>query len=366
MLIMLADHVREYFFLHRQVSDPMNIETTEPLLFLARILAHLCPAIFIFLSGVSAFLYAQRYQADKKALSRYLLSRGLFLVALELTLVNFAWTFAFPPEMVFLQVIWVIGLSMIALARLVWLPNAAIMAIALAIIFGHNMLAPITVSPESAWYIPWAILHDRSVISLTDSLSFRTSYPVLPWIGVIAFGYVSAFRFNKLLGQKNEIKTYILIGAGMLLTFVMLRFANIYGESQSWQHYTSGMQTFMSFFNITKYPPSLLFILLTLGLGFWIFAGLRQIEKSTANPMRFLSGFGKAPLFFYVLHLYVLHVIYQIALLMFGKNQGDRFGFDSIITNWVLALVLVYPLYRACQWFLAYKKSHSYRWLSYV
>jgi uncharacterized membrane protein len=122
----------------------------------------------------------------------------------------------------------------------------------------------------------------------------------------------------------------------------------------------------MSFFNITKYPPSLLFLMLTLGLGFLIFAGLRQIEKRGWSEMRLLTGFGKAPLFFYVLHLYVLHVLYQCALLIFGKNQGERFGFDSIGENWILAAVLVWPLYLACQWFLKYKKTRQYRWLNYV
>lgn len=366
MLLMLADHVREYFFLHRQVADPMDIETTEPSLFVARILAHLCPAIFIFLSGLSAFLYAQRYNADRATLSCYLISRGLFLVVLEVTLANFAWTFQFPPKMLYFQVIWAIGLSMIALAALIWLPLIIILAIGLAIIFGHNMLTPVTFTPESAWYIPWAILHDRSVIVIADFLSVRTSYPVLPWIAVIALGYVAGFGFKKLSNKQHEIAAYLSIGATMLTVFVLLRLSNLYGETAPWQSYSSITQTLMSFFNITKYPPSLLFVLLTLGVGFWIFAGLRKIEKCGWSELRWLAGFGKAPLFFYVVHLYVLHVLYQCAVLVFGKNQGERFGFDSIGENWILAAVLIFPLYRTCLWYLEFKKTHSYRWLNYI
>ena len=177
ILFMLLDHVRETFLLHRQVYDPMDIASTEPALFFSRTLAHLCAPVFVLLTGLSAWLYGEKY-AGKADVSAFLFKRGLFLVALEFTLVNFAWTFQLPPSVIYLQVIWAIGLSMIALALLVWLPRAVLLTLSLAIIAGHNLLDTLHFPVESALHVPWAILHDRGWIEISDTLRLRTSYPV--------------------------------------------------------------------------------------------------------------------------------------------------------------------------------------------
>jgi uncharacterized membrane protein len=188
ILFMLLDHVRETFLLHRQVSDPMDIASTEPALFFSRSLAHLCAPVFVLLTGLSAWLFGEKY-AGKADVSAFLFKRGLFLVLLEFTLVNVAWTFQLPPSVIYLQVIWAIGLSMIALSLLVWLPRWLLLTLSLAIIAGHNLLDGLHFARESALHVPWAILHDRGWIEVGDSLRLRTSYPLLPWIGVIGLGY---------------------------------------------------------------------------------------------------------------------------------------------------------------------------------
>ena len=196
ILFMLLDHVRETFLLHMQVPDPMDVAVTEPALFFSRTLAHLCAPVFIFLTGLSAFLYGEKHQG-RHAVSSFLLKRGLFLVALEFTLVNFAWTFQFPPQVIYLQVIWAIGLSMLALSALLWLPRPWLVLLGLLIIGGHNLLDPLHFPVGSPMHLPWAILHDRGWLEVSDSLRLRTSYPLLPWIGVIALGYAAGPWFGR-------------------------------------------------------------------------------------------------------------------------------------------------------------------------
>src|SRR5690606_19837591 len=182
ILFMLLDHVRDTFFLHRQVSDPMTIDATEPSLFFSRTLAHLCAPVFVLLTGLSAWLYGEKHQG-RSDVSAFLFKRGLFLVVLEFTLVNFAWTFQFPPSVIYLQVIWAIGISMIALSLLVWLPRPLLLVLGAAIVAGHNLLDGLHFAQGSALHVPWAILHDRGWLEFSDSLRLRTSYPVLPWVG---------------------------------------------------------------------------------------------------------------------------------------------------------------------------------------
>ena len=165
IVFMLLDHVRETFFLHRQVSDPMDVASTDPWLFLSRTLAHLCAPVFVLLTGLSAYLYGEKHQG-KAAVSAFLFKRGLVLVLLEFTLVSLAWTLELPPKVIYLQVIWAIGLSMIALAGLVWLPRPLLVVLGALIVIGHNLLDPLHFAPGSALHLPWAVLHDRGWIDL--------------------------------------------------------------------------------------------------------------------------------------------------------------------------------------------------------
>ena len=362
ILFMLLDHVRETFFLHRQVADPMNIEITDPALFFSRTLAHLCAPVFVLLTGLSAYLYGEKYQGTRDV-SAFLFKRGLFLVVLEFTLVNFAWTFQFPPTVIYMQVIWAIGVSMIALAALVWLPRPLLLLLGIAIIAGHNLLDTLHFPVGSAMHVPWAILHDRGWIEFSDSLRLRTSYPVLPWIGVIALGYCMGPWFARSACAATRQRYLLLAGAGALLGFVALRLLNGYGEAP-WTNYSNATQTLMSFFNITKYPPSLLFITLTLGLGLLL---LRGFERARQAPwIRTLAVFGAAPMFFYLLHLYVLKVLYLASVGLFGLNQGSYFGFDGIGAVWLTAVLLAAALYLPVRWFAGLKaRRRDITWLKY-
>ena len=351
ILFMLLDHVRETFLLHRQVSDPMDIASTEPALFFSRTLAHLCAPVFVLLTGLSAWLYGEKY-AGKADVSAFLFKRGLFLVVLEFTLVNFAWTFQLPPSVIYLQVIWAIGLSMIALALLVWLPRAVLLALSLAIIAGHNLLDTLHFPVESALHVPWAILHDRGWIEISDTLRLRTSYPLLPWIGVIGLGYALGPWFARGMDAAVRQRRLLLAGVGGLLGFAALRLINAYGE-KPWAVSDSLVQTLMSFFNITKYPPSLLFVTLTLSVGLLLLLGFERVQKS--RWLRPLTVFGSAPMFFYLLHLYALKLLYIMAVALFGLNQGAWFGFDSVASVWLVAAVMAVALYRPVNWFAELK-----------
>jgi len=362
ILFMLLDHVRETFFLHHQVGDPMAIDTTEPSLFVSRTLAHLCAPVFVLLTGLSAWLYGEKYQG-RSDVSAFLFKRGLFLVVLEFTLVNFAWTFQLPPSVIYLQVIWAIGVSMIALSLLVWLPRAALIAVGAIIIAGHNLLDGLHFGVESALHVPWAILHDRGWLEFSDNLRLRTSYPVLPWIGVIALGYGLGPWFAR--GSEAGRRQQRLRVAGLiaLLGFVVLRMLNGYGEAP-WNGYPTLTQTLMSFFNITKYPPSLLFLALTLGCGLLL---LRAFERAgQARWISALAVFGAAPMFFYLLHLYVLKLLYLASVALFGLNQGDYFGFDGIAAVWLAAVLLAVSLYLPVRGFARLKaRPRDITWLKY-
>ncbi|SDU92287.1 DUF1624 domain-containing protein [Pseudomonas mucidolens] len=363
ILFMLLDHVRETFLLHRQVGDPMNIDTTEPALFVSRTLAHLCAPVFVLLTGLSAYLYGEKYQG-RADVSAFLFKRGVFLVVLEFTLVNFAWTFQLPPSVIYMQVIWAIGVSMIALAVLVWLPRPLLIGLALAIIAGHNLLDGLHFATGSVMHIPWAILHDRGWIDVTDSLRLRTSYPLLPWIGVIALGYGIGPWFAGAMPASLRQRYLLLAGAGAMLGFLLLRVMNGYGETP-WQVHDSGVQTLMSFFNITKYPPSLLFLALTLGVGLLLLLALERLGQS--RWVSTLAVFGAAPMFFYLLHLYVLKVLYVLAVALLGLNQGTHFGFDSVGAVWLVALLLPLALYLPVRWFAGLKaRRRDIAWLKYL
>jgi uncharacterized membrane protein len=363
ILFMLLDHVRETFFLHHQVADPMNIATTEPALFFSRTLAHLCAPVFVLLTGLSAWLYGEKY-AGKSDVCGFLFKRGLFLVVLEFTLVNFAWTFQLPPTVIYLQVIWAIGLSMIALSALVWLPRPMLLLLSVVIIAGHNLLDTLHFPVESALHVPWAVLHDRGWIELSEGLRLRTSYPLLPWIGVIGLGYAMGPWFGKMADAGVRQRALLMGGIVGLAGFLALRFLNGYGE-KPWSAGESSMQTLMGFFNITKYPPSLLFLALTLSIGCLLLLGFERAQQR--RWLRPLAVFGSAPMFFYLLHLYALKVLYLMAVALFGLNQGNWFGFSSIGAVWLAAVVLAIALYRPVKAFAGLKaRRRDIAWLKYL
>lgn len=357
ILIMLLDHVRETIYLHHQVPDPMNISETEPALFFSRMASHLCAPVFLFLTGLSAYLFQQKSQSIRET-RLFLLKRGLFLIFLELTLVNFAWTAQFPPEKVYLQVIWAIGLSMIALSALIGLPIILQITLAGVIIVGHNLLDFIDVSQsESAWKYLWYILHDRGWIEISEQFKMRTSYPLLPWIGVILAGYVMGTLFTSQVSfaqRKAQLLKYAMIGLG---SFFVLRFINIYGD-KAWQNMPTILETVMSFFNLTKYPPSLFFILFNVSIGLLLLVLFERYQQK--KWIYYLTVYGSVPMFFYLLHLYVLKLIYVICVALFGLTHGKYFGVDDVSTLWIVSIILSVALYPIVLAFAKFKHSHKH------
>ena len=363
MLLMLLDHVRETFFLQHQVSDPMDAASVSPALFACRLLAHLCAPVFVLLTGLSAWLYGQRQADPRRAIAAFLLKRGLFLVVLELTLVNFAWTFQFPPDTLYLQVIWAIGLSMIALAGLLWLPRPALMMLAIAVVAGHNLFDGMRVQGDGLLAVLWKVLHQRDWIE-AGALRLRTSYPVLPWIGVIALGYLMGPWFARERAPEQRQRWLLWTGVGALALFALLRFANQYGDAP-WSYQTTTLRTWLSIFNVTKYPPSLQFLLLTLGVGMLL---LRLYEwPPLARALQPLADIGAAPMFFYLLHLYVLKGLYLGALAIWGPTHGDLYALDSVAGLLLVACVLAVVLYPPTRAFARFKaRRRDLRWLRYL
>ncbi|WP_256776361.1 MULTISPECIES: heparan-alpha-glucosaminide N-acetyltransferase domain-containing protein [unclassified Stenotrophomonas] len=364
IVLMLLDHVRETFHMHQQVGDPMVVDQVEPALFVSRLLAHLCAPVFVLLTGLSAWLYASGKPDGRRAASAFLLKRGLFLVVLELLVVNVAWTLQFPPSVMYLQVIWAIGISMIALAGLLWLPRGALAVLALAVIAGHNLLDGVRVQGDGALAVLWKVLHQRDWIAVTDGLRLRTSYPVLPWIGVIALGWVIGPWFARGGDPLLRQRRLWMAGAGALLGFVLLRAVNLYGDSP-WQSFATPGSTLMSFFNVTKYPPSLLFLLLTLGIGLLV---LRLYEQPrVARALAPLADIGAAPMFFYLLHLYVLKLLYVLAEARWGHTHGAYFAVDHVASLWGITAVLALALYWPTRAFARFKaRRRDLAWLRYL
>jgi uncharacterized membrane protein len=318
--------------------------------------------VFVFLTGLSAWLYAHPPSGPVRSPSGFLFKRGLLLVVLEVTVVNFAWAGDFPPHTLWLQVIWAIGISMMVLAALTKLPRWAIAALGLAIVFGHNLLTPIKFEPGTFGYTIWSILHERNFLIADGPLKVKVTYPVLPWIGVILVGYALGPWYSRAVSSLDRTRTLILAGIGSLALLLVLRGFNIYGETLPWVHGADFVHTVMSWLDFTKYPPSLDFLLLTLGIAFLL---LSWFEGRDNRATRTLVVYGGAPMFFYLLHLYVLLVFQRTMVAVFGANHGERFGVDNFLWIWVLAPVLAFALYFPCRAFARYKRSSTQAWVRY-
>ena len=350
MLLMLVDHTREFFFFGHQVADPMDSTTIAPGLFFTRLAAHLCAPVFVALTGLAAWLYGQG--RPPAATAAFLFKRGLFLIALELTVVGFGWSFALPPPMVFLQVIWAIGWSMIALAAIVHLPRGWIAAIGATIVIGHNALDPITYASGTPGHALWAIVHDRGIIDLWEGTRARTSYPVLPWIGVIALGYAIGPWFAAPVPADRRVRRLVALGIALLGAFCLVRWIDVYGDPTPWRVGPTPLRTAMAFLNVTKYPPSLDFLLLTLG------AGALLLGVWPARRGGWLAVLGGAPLFFYILHIYALHLL-RVA-------TGGGGDLPSIGWVWLVAAAMTPALWLATRWFATRKRVSARWWMRYL
>ncbi len=362
MVLMLLDHLRETWFLHVPVADPIDARTALPALYLARLAVSLCAPVFVALTGVAAYLYSTRHTlAETRA---YLVKRGLVLMILEIVyLSELYWGVASPT--LWLQVIWCIGLCMIVLAALIALPRSVLLGLGLLILVGHNLLDAIHLTPGQPFFPIWAMLHQRDVIALPFGLVAKTTYPVLPWIGVIVLGYATGPWFSPAVASRTRARRLVGLGAAMLLGFILLRFANIYGDTPWFVVEQSPMRTAMSFFALTKYPPSLLFLLLTLGIGALLLAWFERMGNG--ELVAALAVFGGAPMFFYLFHLTILRILYHTAFAIWGATQGSTFGVADYawVLLWYAALIV--PLYVPTVWFSRFKRARrDIGWLKYL
>jgi uncharacterized membrane protein len=364
MLLMLVDHVRETIYLHQQVADPMLIEQTEPALFFTRFTAHFCAPIFVFLAGLSAWLYAHpaNLQGGQRDATGFLIKRGCFLIFLEFTVINFAWSGHFPPSIWYLQVIWVIGLAMITLGLLHKLPLPFLLSLGLLIVVGHNSISDIKLGNDHPAYAIWTILFQRGF--LPEPLSaIKISYPLLPWIGIILLGYCCGPLYQYNVTRSRRTPALIGIGLTALALLLVLRTFNIYGENQHWQPSQEFVTTVMSYLNFQKYPPSLHFCLLTIGTGLLCLA---WFERYSNRISQFCAEIGAAPMFYYILHLYLLLALQTLLVMIFGANHGHRFGVEYVWQIWLLAGVLIPILSIPCRRFALYKRYSQLAWIRYL
>jgi uncharacterized membrane protein len=365
MMVMMLDHVRERFFLRWPVNDPMDIAAIDPALFFGRFAAHFCAPIFVFLTGLSAWLYAHPASGPRPA-TGFLLKRGLFLVLLEIFVINVSWSGQFPPQVFYLQVIWAIGLSMIALALLHRLPRGWVAALGLIIVCGHNLLSPIAFEPGSRGFIPWTILHDRGFLIAEGAFKIKVSYPLLPWIGVILLGYAAGPWYAKSVQPVRRRATLLIAGGVSLAMLLVLRGLNIYGETLDWVPGETALLSVMSFLNVTKYPPSLAYLLITLGGACLVLAWLEGRDNGFLRGfLRVSASFGGAPMFYYLLHLFVLLFLQLAAVALFGANHGGRYEFDSIWMVWLLTVAMIPLMYWPCKQFGQFKRRTTMAWVKY-
>lgn len=366
MLLMTIDHVRETFFLQYQVSDPMDAATSSPTLFFTRLAAHFCAPLFVFLTGLSAWLYAHPPGGPRAArdVTGFLARRGALLIGLELVVVNFAWTGTLLPAILYLQVIWAIGLAMLALALLHRLPLALLAALGLLIVGGHNALAGVAFAPGSWGAAAWTILEQRGFL-FEGALRVKVSYPVLAWIGVILLGYACGPLYARSsdagAADAAAVRRRRLVagGAACLLLLAVLRSVNLYGEPLPWTMQEDALRTAMSFLNFTKYPPSLGFLLMTLGCGLLVLAA---VEPADNRLTRAAAVFGGAPLFYYLLHLYALLVLQRIAAAALGVARADL---GAVWQVWALTALLALALYWPTRRFGRYKRESGKGWVRY-
>ncbi|MFN2455657.1 MAG: DUF1624 domain-containing protein [Pyrinomonadaceae bacterium] len=372
MVIMALDHVRDYFHYATPLFDPTDLTKTNAALFLTRWVTHFCAPVFVFLAGTGAFLSAARGKT-RGELSRFLLTRGLWLVFLELTLIRFGWSFNVDYQFTVGQVIWAIGWSMVVLAVLVYLPVWIVTACGVLMIATHNLFDPIQSASLGSFHWLWAILHHPEMLEPLAGRKFFTAYPLVPWIGVMAAGY----GFGQvLLFESHRRRRWLLsLGTALTLSFIILRAVNVYGDPQRWAKQSSGLFTLLSFINCTKYPPSLLYLLMTLGpaiIALALFDGVRDSSHALIRPF---VVFGRVPLFYYLLHIPLIHLLAVVfAVSRYGTKIFSIGPTDKLPEDWGYTLPVVYlvwlgvvlALYPLCRWFANLKRRRRDAWLSYL
>ena len=370
IIFMALDHTRDYFHHDSFMFDPTDPEKTNLALFFTRWITHYCAPVFSLLAGVSAYLVGRR--KSKKELSYFLLKRGLWLVFIEFTIVGFGWSFNVDFNTFGLLVIWSLGISMIFLAGIIYLPLKYILIFSLLFIFGHNLLDYVSFQNNPLW----SIIHERGRFEIFNGITVRIVYPIVPWIGVMSLGYYIGKFYDKTIDPKKRQFLFTMIGISTIVLFLIIRSVNLYGNPKHWESFGSLLQTMYSFLDPSKYPPSLSYLLMTLGPAF-LFLGIS--EHVRGRLVRFVSVFGKVPFFFYIIHIYVIHVFAMLLVELTGfgwrtmilngfvslENQLKGYGVNLwyVYAVWIGIVLMLYPL---CKKFSDYKLNHKEKkWLSY-
>jgi uncharacterized membrane protein len=382
MVIMALDHVRDFFYkvnleeAGSAATGPTDLETTYPMLFFTRWITHFCAPIFVFLAGVSVFVMSQK--KTKKELSSFLITRGIWLVFVEVIIITLGWTFNPLYNLLILQVIWAIGVSMILFGLLIHLPFKAIFVIGFIIVFGHNLLDYPSISAGLKGSVLADLLYfsNFAVYTIFKDHYLLIVYSFLPWTGVMLLGYCFGKLYATGVDPAWRRKKLIQLGVSLLVLFVVLRFSNLYGDPVAWTTQPRGpVYTFLSFLNVNKYPPSLLFLSVTIGTGI-LFLGF--IEKVQNRFTAVMNIYGRVPMFYYILHFYIIHLLVVIVFYIQGFGSSDivtpnvpflfrpqAFGFNlwGVYAVWAFIVIVLYPL---CKKYNDYKSTHQKWWLSYL
>ncbi|MEO6488872.1 MAG: heparan-alpha-glucosaminide N-acetyltransferase domain-containing protein [Ferruginibacter sp.] len=373
MIIMALDHTRDFFHATAFTGNPLDPTTTTVWLYFTRWITHFCAPTFVFLAGTSAFL--QGLRKNKKELSRFLITRGVWLILVEVIIINLAYFFDPTYATIGLQTIWAIGISMVILGLFIWLPFYVILLAGLAIVFGHNML-DIYEKAHPVYSVWYAILHRPGLFPYTENFKLFVVYPFLSWSGLMMVGYC----FGKLLTNAQGMKRKnLLIWVGLAVTvfFFALRAANIYGDPGRWTNDGNPLHFIYSFLNTQKYPPSLLYMSMTIGPSILFLA---FFDKAKGKLVEIISVYGRVPFFYYILHFYLIHVISSITFFLRGHGMkddipqnpldpyfvipGEGFSLPIVYLFWLFIVISLYPV---CKWYDKYKMDHKEnKFLSYL
>jgi uncharacterized membrane protein len=371
MILMALDHVRDYFHYSAYQFDPTDLSRTTVPIFLTRWITHFCAPVFVLLAGTAAYLYGQKKGIP--ALARFLFTRGLWLLFVEIVIVTLGWTFNLYFNYPILQVIWAIGVSMIVLSIVVRLPLSAIVVIGVVLVAGHNSLDGIHVPGTGTRAILWSFLHDQRFFP-----HFALGYPIIPWIGIMALGYTLGFWYGPAYDATRRRKNLAITGAGAIALFMLLRGINMYGDPHPWSIQKNPIFTALSFINVNKYPPSLDYVLLMLGPAL-VFLSITE-RRPLKGFGRAITVYGRVPMFYYLIHIFIIHALAIIGAIYCGYPARDMtmiqtwvtanpslvgYGFNlrTVYLIWIVVVIGLYPL---CRWYDRYKRTHTYWWLSYL
>jgi uncharacterized membrane protein len=372
MIIMALDHTRQLLHVSSVAQDPTDLATTTPALFFTRWITHLCAPTFVFLSGTSAYL-SMRKQSDRRASRRFLITRGLWLIVLEFTLITLAIWGDWQFRTLLFQVIAAIGAGFVILGLLLRIPPRWLGALGLLIVFGHDALPAQPFGEGSAAQLIWSIFFARGAFSIGGHSTLFVLYPIVPWLGIMLTGFAAGTLFDRPAVERRRLLAGL--GLGTLAVFVLLRTFNLYGDPAPWAPQSTGLFSFLSFVNTTKYPPSLLFTLMTLGIMFLLLAA---VEGLRGPAIRVVSVYGQVPLFYYFVHWVVIHLAMFVVVLLqgyrwaqlpfgtfqFGRPEGAGIGLGGTYLVWLSVVVLLYPV---CRWYARYKaERREVMWLRYV